>query len=772
MHGRLLRWVPPWARRLGAIAAVPLLLLVGLRLAPHPALRSIAPVSTALYARDGSLLRLSLASDEQYRVWTPLEQIDPRLCEAVQLYEDRWFAWHPGINPAALVRAAWATGSGSARIGGSTLTMQLARRVYGIDSGTAGGKLRQIGAALWLEARYGKRELLEAYLNLAPYGGNIEGVGAASLIYFHRRAEQLTLPQVLTLAVIPQNPRKRGAARRPASGQALAVARARLWRRWHAAHPASQPPADGPDAQLLASMAQLPFRAPHLTDRLLREQRSGEVWTGLDLHAQGALERAVSQYVQENRGIGMQNASALLLDTASGEVRALVGSANYFDKTIDGQVNGVEAKRSPGSTLKPFIYGLALDQGLLHPLTILKDAPTTFGPFSPENFDGRFIGPVSVQDALIRSRNIPAVAVANRLKNPSLYGFLQQAGVSKLASEQHYGLAVALGGAEVTMDELARMYLMLANRGRLLPVSYGRAQDGAHAEAPQLLSPEAAFIVLQMLDANPRPDTGEPAAPAVGWKTGTSWGFRDAWTAGIFGRYVLVVWIGNFDGSGNPAFVGVKAAAPLFFRIVDSLRGAGLDVPVPRQAPPENVARIEVCRASGDLPNDLCPERATTWFIPGKSPIRVSQLHRAVQVDVATGEPTCAHGPGTRTDVYEFWPTDMQRLFRDAGMPRRQPPPLPDCGLDPAGDGPTIASPTDGATYTVRLSQPVPLALRANALSSSTALYWSANGGLLGKSRAGEALAWTPAQPGHYVLRVVDGAGRSDSREVQVEFTR
>jgi len=753
---------------LAGTAATFVLVLAALRLAPHAPLRGIAPVSTALYARDGQLLRLSLASDQQYRVWTPLDQIDPRLPEAVRLYEDRWFAWHPGVNPAALLRAAGVTWTGGARQGGSTLTMQLARRLYGIDSQTPGGKLRQMLAALWLEARYGKREILEAYLNLAPYGGNIEGAGTASLIYFHRRAQDLTLPQVLTLAVIPQNPKKRGLAQRPAARQALAAARSRLWERWRAAH-AQQAPARLDDPPL-AAMAQLPFRAPHFTDRLLRGRPAGEVWTGLDLHAQGALERAIAQYVREYRAIGVQNASAVLLDTDSGEVRALIGSSDYFDASIDGQVNGVDAKRSPGSTLKPFIYGLALDQGLLHPLTILKDAPTTFGPFSPENFDGRFIGPVSVQDALIRSRNVPAVAVANRLKNPSLYAFLQQAGVTRLASEQHYGLAVALGGAEVTMDELARLYLMLANGGKLLPVSYGRAQP--HAGAPQLLSPEAAFIVLQMLNANPRPETGEPAAPPVAWKTGTSWGFRDAWTAGVFGHHVLVVWIGNFDGSGNPAFVGVKAAAPLFFRIIDSLRGAGLSPPAARPQPPENVARIEVCRASGDLPNDVCPERATTWFIPGKSPIRVSQLHRAVQVDAATGKPTCARGPGTRTEVYEFWPTDLQRLFRDAGMPRRAPPPLPDCGPDTAADGPTIASPTDGATYTVRLSQPVPLALRANALSADTTLYWSANGGLLGKTRAGEALAWTPAQPGRYVLRVVDGAGRGDSREVRVEFTR
>ena len=748
------------------------LALLALRLWPHPPLRAAVAVSTAVYARDGQLLRLALAPDDQYRLWVALGDIDPRLVQAVQLYEDRWFYWHPGVNPAALVRAAGATYSGGARRGASTISMQLARRVYRIQSQTPAGKLRQVAAALWLEARHSKRDLLEAYLNLAPYGGNIEGVGAASLIYFHKRAQHLTLAEVLTLAVIPQNPRKRG-------GQAgrgeLADARNRLWLAWLANHPAAL--ASQPDiraAPLLASPRGLPFLAPHLTDRLLREQHGGEIWSGLDLRAQATLERIIGQFVDIQREQGIANASALLLDRDSGEVRALVGSAGYFNPSIDGQVNGTEAKRSPGSTLKPFIYGLALDQGLLHPATMLKDAPIAFGPFSPENFDGRFVGPISAQDALVRSRNVPAVALASKLANPRLYDFLKSAGVTRLASEQHYGLALALGGGEVTMEELGRMYLMLANRGRLIPVSHQRrmAGDGANAQAPRLLSEEAAFITVQMLRTNQRPDTGEPAAPPVAWKTGTSWGFRDAWTAGVFGRYVLLVWVGNFDGAGNPALVGIKTAAPLFFRIVDSLRGQRLDVPEPEPAPPANVTRIEVCSASGDLPNDLCKDRSQTWFIPGKSPIRISQLHRAVSIDVASGAPTCAHGQGTRSEVFEFWPTDMQRLFREAGMPRRQPPVLPDCsgGSDHQGDGPTIASPNNLTTYTLRLSKPVPLALRANALAAQDTLFWFANGGLVGKGRPADAVAWTPAAPGHFQLRVIDQAGRADTREVDIEF--
>lgn len=763
-----MKW--PWrvrARRpLAALTvlAVLALTLLALRLWPQPDLRAAALPSAAVYARDGQLLRLALARDEQYRLWVPLADIDPRLAQAVLLYEDRWFYWHPGVNPAALVRAVSASYLGGSRRGASTISMQLARRLYGIRSQTPSGKLRQLAAALWLEARYSKGALLEAYLNLAPYGGNIEGVGAASLIYFHKRAAHLTLAEILSLAVIPQNPNRRGGAQ----GVDLQAARVRLAARWTARYGEAVMATAVPMFPIKA----LPFLAPHLTERLLRERGDGEQWSSLDLRAQGALERIIGQFIDNRRAIGIVNASAMLIERDSGEVRALVGSNDYFDATIAGQVNGAEAKRSPGSALKPFIYALALDQGLLHPATILKDTPTTFGPFSPENFDGRFVGPISAQDALVRSRNVPAVALAARLQRPTLYEFLHSAGVTRLASEQHYGLALALGGGEVTMEELARMYLMLANGGRALPLHYQAHAGRSNQEAERLLSAEAAFITLQMLRTNQRPDTREVAQPPVAWKTGTSWGFRDAWTAGVFGHYVLVVWIGNFDGSGNPAFVGIEAAAPLFFRIIDSLRTQGLDRPAAEPAPPPGVSRVEVCSASGDLPNALCTERSSTWFIAGTSPIRVSDLHRAVTVD-ASGAPTCARGPGTHTEVYEYWPTDLQRLFREAGMPRRQPPALPDCGARSnagADDAPAIISPNSATVYALRLSKPAPLTLRAHAMDAHDTLFWFANGGLIAKGKPGEALAWTPAAPGRIDLRVVDQHGHADSRTIEVEF--
>lgn len=770
------------ARRALIAGVLLALLLALLRLWPHAPLSETVGSSRAVYARGGELLRLTLAADEQYRLWVPLDRISPTLIDAVLLYEDRRFYAHPGVNPAALVRSAWRIASGERRQGGSTLTMQLARRLYGIDSRTAGGKVAQIAAALWIEARHGKREILEAYLNTAPYGGNIEGVQAASLIYFRKDAARLSLPEALTLAVIPQNPVKRIAER--GRNTELQAARERLWALWAERDPAARQHA--PDAQLVLSAqsrGSLPFLAPHLTDMLLAQPRSDagvaapvEIRATLDLRMQSTLERVMAQYLRTHADVGMNNASALLLDASTMQVRALIGSADWHDDAIAGQVNGTQAKRSPGSTLKPFIYALALDQGLLHPKTMLKDAPTAFGPYTPENFDHRFAGPLSAQEALIRSRNVPAVAVAAKLSKPGLYDFMRLAGVQKLQSESHYGLALVLGGGEVTPEELAGLYGTLANGGIAQPLRYTEpAPDERPAQPLRLLSEEASFITLDMLRQTPRPDTTLPARPAIAWKTGTSWGFRDAWTAGVFGRHVLVVWVGNFDGSSNPALVGVDAAAPLFLRMVDALRAERLDPGEVATTQPANLRQVEVCAATGGLPDALCPVRTRTWFIAGKSPIQVSNLHRAVWVDETTGKVVCGPQPNARQQVVEQWGSDMRRLFRQAGLPRAS---VPADGCDEKDAGapeaaPLISSPLRGVRHTLRIARPEPLVLRAEAAAGTQTLYWFADDALVGRAAPGEGIAWMPdlAESGRrYVLRVVDDQGRAESREVIVDI--
>ncbi|MEZ0238008.1 MAG: penicillin-binding protein 1C [Methylophilaceae bacterium] len=758
------------AQRWAAILALVVVAFAALRLWPQPPLSVYAPSSTAVLAADSALLRLTLAQDEQYRLWVPLENISPTLVEAVKLQEDRWFYWHPGVNPPALLRGAWETYSGGNKQGGSTLTMQLARLMYGLSTRTPTGKLRQIGHALWLEARYSKHDMLEAYLNLAPYGGNIQGVGAASLIYFGKTPDRLTLPETLTLAVIPQRPNH--ADPRPA--------RNRLFARWQQHHAVSASEQRLMTLPLpLRSIGQLPFTAPHFAEQVLWQSEAyrHELQTTLQPRLQALLERQISQYIAQNGARGLRNATAMLVDTRNQAVVAMVGSADYRNTEIDGQVNGVLAKRSPGSTLKPFIYGLAFDQGVIHPQSILKDAPTAFGPFQPENFDGRFVGPISAHDALIHSRNIPAVHVASKLKQPSLYDFLKTAGVSRLRSEQHYGLALVLGGGEVTMEELATLYTMLANQGTLRPLRY--LADVPAGDSIQLLSPEASYMTLNVLSDNPRPDSVAMARGNrwnIAWKTGTSWGFRDAWSVGVVGPYVLAVWIGNFDGSSNPAFIGIEAAAPLFFRIADALPITLPQDRDPLRLPPRKLKKIPVCSASGDLPNAWCPQTTDTWFIPGKSPIRVSNLHRPVVVDNRTGRAACPpYDPAaTHTEIAEFWSSDMMRLFREAGMPRRAPPTAGCAGAGIASDEadvPHITSPLLNVAYTLRLSRPQEtIALQATVGADARTLYWFSDKAYLGSQPANSGgIAWKPDSAGWHSLTVADDKGRSASRDVRVE---
>lgn len=757
---------------LSVVACLVIAGAVALRWMPHEPLSRHAPSSTAVYATNGELLRLTLAADEQYRLWTPLPEVGADYVDALLYHEDQRFRWHVGVDPVALVRAAVRTGSGDGRQGGSTITMQLARLVYHLNTRNVAGKAHQIALALWLELRYSKDEILEAHINLAPYGRNIQGVGAASLIYFGKRPDQLSVAESLALAVIPQAP----TARTPKGAEppSLRAARVRLAERW-VKDGGGSPEALAAATQPLAfkSLGDLPFEAPHLVTALLGQQDPQPlVRTTLDLSLQRLVRRTVSQYLATQKAVGVNNAAVLLVDYRSMGVKAWMGSADFFDSAISGQVDGVSAKRSPGSTLKPFIYGLAIDQGLIHTRSMLKDAPTAFGTYSPENFDGAFIGPVSAHDALIASRNVPAVGLASRIAQPSLYQFLKSAGVARMASERHYGLALALGGGEVTMEELVTLYAMLGNGGLLAPLRY---TETAPSPAPaRVLSDEAAYMVLSILRDNPRPDNLVNANPPVAWKTGTSWGFRDAWTVGVVGPYVLAVWVGNFDGSSNAAFVGTQVAAPLFFRLFDGIRGSSAGLQDGHARPPAGVVQVEVCAASGELPNADCPNLTKAWFIPGKSPIRVSTVHRRVPIDSRTGRRACAATPAryVRTEVFEYWPSDVLRLFSQAGMPRRAvPDETCDGGAISVGSiEPEIVYPVTGATYQVRTSRRDEDSMQLNATAGPEvrSLYWFADGAFVGTSRPSSPLAWTPRRTGEVVLSVVDDHGGTAVRTVRV----
>ena len=756
-----------------ALVVVLALLGGGWLFLPEPPPLDGVSYSQRVLDRDGRLLRVTLSADEKYRLHTPLDRISPELIAATLLHEDQHFWSHPGINPIATLRATFHAALGhSGRGGASTITMQLARLRYGLRTRTAGGKLVQMWRALEIERHYSKAQILEAYLNLAPYGRNIEGVGAASLMYFGKPPASLTRSEAVALSVVPQSPTRR-TPRADVKNGAMAVAANRLSARF------SGRAGDSVGVELhVRGGREFGFFAPHFVLREIgRHPAQHEITTTLDRDLQRLVERRIAAYLESNRRLGVTNAAAMLLDCRSMEVLAQAGSADFFNEEISGQVDGTRSRRSPGSTLKPFIYAAAIDQGLIHPLTMLADAPRRFGGYNPENFDGEFAGPIKATDALARSRNVPAVALAAQLAHPTFFDFLKRGGVALPREESFYGLALPLGGGEVTMEELVRLYAALANGGRLRALQ----RTLPHAEndsGVRLVSPEAAFLTLEMLGHVPRPGLGsEAGSDGVSWKTGTSMGFRDAWSVAVFDHYVLAVWVGNFDGRRNAAFVGRTCAGPLLFQMIDEMRVAGRASPR-RLAPPPgaNLQQVEFCAVTGQLPAAACTHRVTGWFVPGVSPITPCEVHREILVDAETGL-RVSSDDGTRElrrEVYEFWPSDLLALFEKAGLPRRRPPPYaPGSGVETgsrSGKPPQIVSPANGQVYAVRAGDVVncTIALQARSEADVTKLYWFADKAFLGASSPREALHWHPA-PGVYRIVALDDRGRSSSSAVTLQ---
>jgi len=753
-----------------------LLLVIAGRLYPPPLQKGVS-VSKAIFDRQERLLRLTLSHDEKYRVWLPLASISPAIVEATLAEEDRFFYWHPGFNPLSLVRAFVHTYvQKTKRIGGSTLTMQLARLRYRINTKSPWGKLKQLGYAVRLELGYSKRDLLEAYLNLAPYGLNIEGVGAASLIYFRKNCHQVSTAEALFLVALPQSPSIRSPKENgdhPNLGAGRSYVKTKLVKQWIRRHPQQA----AQENDLLRPLPlylpkELPFDAPHFTDEMsARYPDRSTLVTTIDSKIQKNLKRQVELFITGRKAKGLTNAAALVVNYHSMEVLGVMGSAAYWNAEIQGQVNGTLAKRSPGSTLKPLVYGMAIDQGLIHPLTLLKDSPRRYGTLNPENSDYDFLGPISATTALNMSRNLPALKLAGEL-SPNLYQFLASARIPLPHEEAYYGLGLVLGGAELTMEELVTLYGVIAGDGKLRPLR--KLRDEALVPAKSQLSEGAAYIVKEMLKQNIPPGRESlrrilSNERAVAWKTGTSHGFKDAWAIGISDPYVVAVWVGDFQGESNPAFMGRESAAPLFFQIIESLP------PAPHSFgyfPPKEVVPVKVCEVSGGLPGPHCRHTKETWFIPGKSPFQTCGVHRGLLIHNRTGFRTCERfHHEARLEAFEVWDSELLRLFRQAGIPRHQVPPLdPRCRFQPpSGTPPEITSPAPNIAYAIRLTKnntnKIPLI--ATMEGGKRTLYWFANEKFLGKVFNAEPLFWD-ARPGHYVVRVVDDFGQAAARDLVV----
>jgi len=534
--------------------------------------------------RDGALLRAYTVEDGRWRLPVSLDAVDPGFIEMLIAYEDRRFRDHAGVDPRAFVRAAWqAVISGRVVSGGSTLTMQVARLLEASGTGAWEGKIRQIRLALALERQLSKDEILTLYLHLAPYGGNIEGIRAATLTWFGIEPRRLTAAQSALLVALPQAPSSRRPDRFP---EAARLARNRVLDRAVRYTDLTEAQVDwARDAPIPTLRRDFPVLAAHLADRALAQRPTqGSHRLTLDAGLQARME-ALAQRAVASHGDRM-SAAIMVMDHRTGEVLASVGSADYTDMTRQGFVDMTQAIRSPGSALKPLIYGLAFDTGLIHPETRIADRPTGFGGYRPQNFDNVFRGEVSVAEALQTSLNIPAVALLDAMGPAQMLSAMRRAGmqVTLPEGEGSAGLAIALGGLGTRMEDLMRLYAALARGGTAVSLRW-RADD-PQAEGQRVIGPAASWYLGDVLGDVPPP----PTAPRVrlAYKTGTSYGHRDAWAFGYDGRHVVGIWLGRADGAAVPGAFGADVSAPVLF---DAF--AQLGVPIsPRGAPPHGTLTV------------------------------------------------------------------------------------------------------------------------------------------------------------------------------------
>jgi penicillin-binding protein 1C len=544
-------------------------------LGPPPSTKNLE-TSHSVLDREGRLLRAYATNEGRWRLPVVAEDVDPRFIQMLLAYEDKRFYEHLGVDPLALGRAAFQLArQGHIVSGASTLSMQVARLMEPRESRSFSAKFRQITRALQLELALSKRDILSAYLTLAPYGGNLEGIRAASLSYFGKEPRRLTLGEAALLVALPQSPE----VRRPDRNSAVArAARDRVLDRVQGGVPADEI-ARAKMEGVPVARRELPVLAPHAADQVIAAEPDKRAH---QLTVDAALQKTLQDLARDRaQAMGPQISIAILaVDNATGEVRAHVGSADYFDARRAGQVDMTNALRSPGSTLKPFIYGLGFEDGVIHPETLIDDRPVRYGSYTPENFDLTFQGTVTVRKALQLSLNVPAIAVLGKVGVNRLSARLTQTGAALvLPKGEAPGLAMGLGGVGVRLNDLTMLYTGLARGGMATPLI--ERAGPVEASPRRLLDPVAAWYIGNALMGAPPPDNAPHGR--VAFKTGTSYGFRDAWAVGFDGRMTVGVWVGRPDGAPVPGLVGRSAAAPILF---DAFARSGL-TPVPLPPAPK-----------------------------------------------------------------------------------------------------------------------------------------------------------------------------------------
>lgn len=614
--------------------------------------------STVVVDRDSRILRPYATPEGRWRLPATADAVDPRFFDLLLAYEDRRFRDHAGVDPAALLRAAWQFGTtGRVVSGGSTLTMQVARLLEPRSERSVAAKLRQMARAVQIERSLTKDQILALYLGLAPYGGNLEGIRAASLAWFGKEPRRLTLGEAALLVALPQAPE----ARRPDRAPDVARrARNRVLDRMAAAGVVEPGEIDRAKAEPVPTARRpMPMTAPHAADRMVSYSPEKNIHRmTLEAPLQVALEALAKDRAT---ALGPDLSVAVLaVEHATGEILARVGSADWTDARRAGQVDMTLAVRSPGSTLKPFVFALGFEDGFIHPETFLDDRPTRYGAYAPENFDLTFQGTVTARRALQLSLNVPAVQVLEKVGPSRFTARLAQAGGKLvLPPGEAPGLAMGLGGTGITLADLVGLYAGLARLGTTVALTE-RLDDTPAANPPlRLVEPVAAWYVGNVLLGAPPPENA--AGGRIAFKTGTSYGYRDAWAVGFDGRHTIGVWVGRPDGAPVPGLIGRATAAPILFDAFARLGRA----PVPLPPAP----RGALFASTGKLPVPL--QRFRPGALPSQGaepPLRIVFPPNGARLELAgeAGEPAAlavkiAGGSGPVTVMVDGLPRAVLR---------------------------------------------------------------------------------------------------------------
>jgi penicillin-binding protein 1C len=722
---------------------------------------------TVVLAADGEVLHTYLAPDEQWRFRLEHGAVSDKLIRAVLTAEDRRFEHHPGVDPLALARAVIQNlRAGGVRSGASTITMQVARLIEPKPR-TFANKLLEMAQAVKLETRLDKGEILRLYLEHAPYGGNLVGATAASLHYFGRTPDRLTWAEAATLAVLPRAPGSVTPLRR---SDVLLDRRNRLLETL-----ARDGAIDSATLELALreslpeAIHPMPKLAPHLSRRVAAANPGRNTRTTVDRGLQERMEDLARRHGAHLGRRGIHNLAILAVSTATGKIRAYVGSADFRDTVHGGQVDGVAAARSTGSLLKPLLYAHAFDCGVIHPTSMMRDVPVAFGSYAPVNADRSFRGMVRASDALVRSLNVPPTLLLRDIGVPEFHHLLERAGMSTLfRSPDGYGLSLILGGAEGTLWDMVRLYRGLARDGRfggLTHLADVPADDGV-----RILSTAAARRTMEILTEVRRPDDDgvdrtlfTPRRP-VAWKTGTSFGKRDAWAVGATPDWVVGVWVGNFSGQGNASLGGARAAAPVLFSALELLPGhqdGGW------YGEPRDIRPVRLCAASGYRAGDDCPDVAIAHQPRQAPPLGICPFHRAFWVDSTSGHEVCSRCWGRRQPtriVRLILPADAGRIMRRAGHQVADPPSHdPDCPVSGSATPLRVVYPTTGATLLVPRDldgRVEAVTLRAAHASSTASLHWYVDGDYCGRTVRDHAVSLV-LDGGRHLVEVVDQDGRS-----------